>query len=416
MNDDRFTNLERDIIRSVGRVLSSQELSDLKESIFQTVDQVEKVTQKTAQKIEETADKMGRTAQKRSTTYYSQSRTYQNSYGGRTYSNQQQYSPTYEKPLVPRSLRIHGSTSTALWLAFSILGIVFGACSSVISVVSKLILSGLHQGFSFALLCSLLFTGGSILSTVLAGKKLSCINRYRKYLSVIGNQPLYTVKELAEHSQINEKTVSSDLPKLLSAVDFPFAKLDDDKTCLILDSETYHHYLDLKEKRQRLEAEEQERKARLASDPNAAAVEEMKQSGMEALRKIRLANDALPEQHISEKLDSLEQICRKIFSYVEAHPEKLPQIRKLMSYYLPMTLKLVEAYQQLEGHQLNTTSIENSKEEILSALDKINLAFENLFDRLLENERMDLSADISVLETMLAQEGLTDHPHTINPQ
>lgn len=140
----------------------------------------------------------------------------------------------------------------------------------------------------------------------------------------------------------------------------------------------------------------------------------MKKNGMAYLQKIRLSNDALPEQNISEKLDRLENTCRKIFHYVELHPNKLPQIRKLMSYYLPMTLKLVETYEQLEKHQMTTASVEESKAEIHSALDNINLAFENLFDRLLENDRMDLSADISVLETMLAQEGLTNHTNNIN--
>ena len=80
-----------------------------------------------------------------------------------------------------------------------------------------------------------------------------------------------------------------------------------------------------------------------------------------------------------------------------------------MCYYLPTTLKLVEAYEQLERHQISTASIEESKKEIHSTIDNINIAFENLFDKLLQNDLMDISADISVLETMLAQEGLTNN-------
>ncbi|MBR4074609.1 MAG: hypothetical protein IKK22_04235, partial [Firmicutes bacterium] len=53
MKDDRFTNLEKDIIRTVGRVLSSQEISDLKHSIYSAMDQVEKATRKTAEKLQD---------------------------------------------------------------------------------------------------------------------------------------------------------------------------------------------------------------------------------------------------------------------------------------------------------------------------------------------------------------------------
>ena len=199
------------------------------------------------------------------------------------------------------------------------------------------------------------------------------------------------------------------MPKFIKSVNFPFAELDEQQTCLILERETYNQYLQLKESRQRFAEEEAERKAKIENNPELAAVEKMRSEGIEYLHKIRMINDALPEEEISTKLDKLESICRKIFDFVEKNPQKLPQIRKFMCYYLPTTLKLVEAYEQLERHQISTNSIEESKKEIHSTLDNINIAFENLFDKLLQNDLMDISADISVLETMLAQEGLTNN-------
>ena len=44
-------------------------------------------------------------------------------------------------------------------------------------------------------------------------------------------------------------------------------------------------------------------------------------------------------------------------------------------------------------------------QEILSALGNIDLAFHNLLDDLMENEYMDLSADISVLQSMMGPGG-----------
>ena len=405
MKDDRFTNLEKDIIRTVGRVLSSQEISDLNHSIYSAMVLVEIATRKSAEKLQD----LGEEKPKKQT--YQQYQPYQqttsNAYSsGRRYTNQSQQSYSHNYPTPYRNLKIHGQARSGLWLALSICGIAFGVCTATLGTVASLIIDAAMTVGS--LVSGGIITALSTVSTVFAGKSLSKFSRYKKYLKALDNQPMYTVKEIAEKSSYSEEQVSKDLPKFISSVSFPFAKLDDQKTCLILEKETYQQYLDLKENHRRMEEEEAERQARIAADPNAAAVAEMKKNGIEYLHQIRMVNDALPEEAISNKLDQLEMICRKIFDYVEKHPNKLPQIRKLMSYYLPMTLKLVEAYEQLEAHRVQSASIEESKAEIHSALDKIILAFENLFDRLLENERMDLSADISVLETMLAQEGLTD--------
>ena len=46
-----------------------------------------------------------------------------------------------------------------------------------------------------------------------------------------------------------------------------------------------------------------------------------------------------------------------------------------------------------------------SKREIESALDTINQSFEAMYDKLFEQSARDLSADISVLQTMLRQDG-----------
>ena len=101
---------------------------------------------------------------------------------------------------------------------------------------------------------------------------------------------------------------------------------------------------------------------------------------------------------------------------MEAHPEKLSDIRKFISYYLPTTLKLLEAYRELDRKQIETSEAVSTKAEIRRALDNIILAFENLYADLMKEDLMDLSADISVLETMLSREGLMDSPAAGNPE
>ena len=99
---------------------------------------------------------------------------------------------------------------------------------------------------------------------------------------------------------------------------------------------------------------------------------------------------------------------QKIFDRVKEDPGSLEDIRKLMEYYLPTTVKLLDAYQQLESQPVQGENIKNSKEEIEKTLDTLNVAFEKLLDSLFEDVAWDVSTDISVLHTMLAQEGLTE--------
>ncbi len=69
--------------------------------------------------------------------------------------------------------------------------------------------------------------------------------------------------------------------------------------------------------------------------------------GDAAIKAMRALNDRIQDETISGQIDRLDEVSGKIFDYVKDHPEKLPQIRKFMSYYLPTTLKLLRSYDEL---------------------------------------------------------------------
>ena len=110
---------------------------------------------------------------------------------------------------------------------------------------------------------------------------------------------------------------------------------------------------------------------------------------------------------MSAKLAKLEDIMRRIFAQVKKQPESADELHKFMTYYLPTTTKLIDAYQDLDGQPEYGTNVANTKKEIEDTLDTINEAFENLFDSLFEDTAWDISSDISTMKVMLQQEGLT---------
>ena len=125
-----------------------------------------------------------------------------------------------------------------------------------------------------------------------------------------------------------------------------------------------------------------------------------------AVGEMRRLNDAIEDPKISAQISLLETTTGKIIDTVAASPAKLPQIRKFMNYYLPTTLKLLNAYDRMDAAGVSGTNIDGTKGRIGDMLDTICTAFTRLLDDLYGEEAMDISAEITVMEQMLAQEGL----------
>ena len=138
-------------------------------------------------------------------------------------------------------------------------------------------------------------------------------------------------------------------------------------------------------------------------------VQEVLDKGNIFLSELRRCNDAIPGAEMSAKIERMEQIAGKIFARVRTNPEVIPDLKKMMDYYLPMTVKLLNAYADMDAQPHQGENIRSSMQEIEKTLDTLNLAFEKLLDSVFENTALDVSSDISVLNTLLAQEGLTDH-------
>jgi hypothetical protein len=124
------------------------------------------------------------------------------------------------------------------------------------------------------------------------------------------------------------------------------------------------------------------------------------------IKEIRDLNDAIPDPDITRKIDVMEDLTSKIFKAVEDNPEKLPQIKSFMSYYLPTTLKLLRSYADFERSGADGDNVKSAKAEIERILDTLVDGFKKQLDKLYETEAMDISSDIDVLENMLRKDGL----------
>ena len=129
-----------------------------------------------------------------------------------------------------------------------------------------------------------------------------------------------------------------------------------------------------------------------------------------AISEMRRLNDTIEDAVISTQIDHLENITGKIIDAVVDKPSKLPQLRKFLNYYLPTTLKLLNAYDRMDAAGVSGSNIDGTKGKIEDIMGTICKAFDKQLDALYGEEALDISTDITVLENMLAQEGLGDTP------
>ena len=139
-----------------------------------------------------------------------------------------------------------------------------------------------------------------------------------------------------------------------------------------------------------------------------SAVDSLVEKGQEMLAEIRKENDLIPDAELSAQMDQLDDVANRIFRTVAEQPAKAPQIRRFMDYYLPTTLKMLAGYRKMDERQVTGKNAQETRSQIREAMNTVLKAFDKQLDALYQDDMLDLSTDIDVMETMLRQDGLID--------
>lgn len=310
--------------------------------------------------------------------------------------------------------RVPAQTGKALWkmpsrvgaILQGAFGSIFGGIWLFVSLVMFVIGLGIHE-IGFAVLqCIGIFVGAAGVFVGVKGlKRFQRIERFERYLQILKGKEYCNVAELTEKAEKPQKQVIEDLEYMIRNDWFKQGHLDKQKTCLILTDEVYEQYRQLEQRKAaELKCAEEEK---VQQEPSLSPeVQKVIEQGDAYVKKIRKCNDDIPGEEISEKIQRIEILVDRIFDRVEQEPKCVSDLGKLMDYYLPTTVKLLEAYAQMDAQPSQGENICTAKKEIEDTLDTLNVAFEKLLDSLFQETAWDVSSDISVLNAMLAQEGL----------
>lgn len=219
-------------------------------------------------------------------------------------------------------------------------------------------------------------------------RKQKQAGRYRNYLAMIGSHASISISALAFATGSSPRQVRDDLEDMLEEGLFPGGFLDLGGDRLVVSGDGLEDTPQPKE------------------EPKKEPVPQDAENAI--LSEIRAVNDAVDNEKLSGQIDRIGVITAKILEYQRSHPDKSPQLHSFLSYYLPTTLKILRAYGQLEDQEVSGANITAAMNRIEGMMDKVVEGFEKQLDQLFQGDAMDITADVEVLERMLAKDGLSD--------
>lgn len=318
--------------------------------------------------------------------------------------------PQYRKPNVRPDTRLFqrtpkGSVSGVVCMCAGYSIMAIAALAMPTAVAEMVALSADASTLGVALI---LFAGGlgvGIHGTRLTGRA----SRYKRYVNMVKDRLYCSIQEMAAKMGKSERFVINDVKKMIHLGMFKQGRLDEKETCLIASDDMYNQYMltqkNYEQEQKKLEIEKMAEERRQQEKERLGEAGEVIEEGKSYVRLIRQCNDETPGEEMSDKLDRLELLVTRIFEQVEKEPELAPELRKMLSFYLPTTKKLLEAYRDLDRQQLDLSNVEQTKREIENAVDNINEAFEKFLDELFREKAWDIQSDISALHTILKQDG-----------
>ncbi len=218
--------------------------------------------------------------------------------------------------------------------------------------------------------------------------------RFRGYLAMIGEKKGVAISALASAAGRPKNKVCADLEDMLDAGLFPSGYLNYGGDRFVLGGGLE-------------DQPEPQASAPTAKTQQAQQTKADRDAENAILDEIRQVNDQVANEKLSAQIDRIGVITAKILEYQKSRPEKAPQLHSFLSYYLPTTLKILRAYGQLESQQIAGENITAAMKRVEGMMDKLVEGFEKQLDQLFQGDTMDITADVDVLEQMLARDGLT---------
>lgn len=212
--------------------------------------------------------------------------------------------------------------------------------------------------------------------------------KFTMYYNIVGNQKEVDLDRVASAVGTTYDKACKDIINMISRGFFPGAYIDASTRSLICPS----GYLD--------------RDGRMAVQKKDEGP--LAEGQFREVQRIREVNERIKDEFVTERIYILEELTHKILTFVKDNPEKKGNIRQFEDHYLPKTMKILESYAVFEKQGIKGQNIQEAMKNVRETMDTLVSGFEKQLDMLFDDEAMNVSADLNVLENMMGLGGLND--------
>lgn len=139
---------------------------------------------------------------------------------------------------------------------------------------------------------------------------------------------------------------------------------------------------------------------------NSLMLSEMEKEGMAQIQALNEQRQVIASEKMSQDIDEIVNTIKQIFKYLREHPKDTLSIRKMLAYYLPALIELLQTYARYETLGEQKEMVKNTAREIEEAVEMMKQAIHHKYEELYQNQIIDANVEIEVLKTMLHQDGL----------
>ena len=222
-------------------------------------------------------------------------------------------------------------------------------------------------------------------------KLLDRVKRYRLYRKIIGPAERMPLGDIARASGQSEAAVKRDFDDMIRRGYFPQGFLDEASGCFYASNEAWR------------KAPPQPAPKKQKADPHAGLLK----SGEDFLRRLEKEAACIDDASVRGRVQEIRGKAEAIFNWLRLHPEAQQDVQRFANYYLPTTLKLLRAYNEVDPHAGQSEAAALVQSRVAGVLDSVATAFATLLDNLIAETAMDVNGEIMALETVLSQDGLT---------
>lgn len=130
-------------------------------------------------------------------------------------------------------------------------------------------------------------------------------------------------------------------------------------------------------------------------------LQEAKMQNQEIYNMIRRVEPVKLKQNIRE----ITETTTKIIQTVEQKPDKIKKVDTFFDYYLPVTLKILNRYDEIENQRLTTAESTKFMAQTEKMIQEINQAFKKQLANMYQSDIIDTDAEMKVFESMLKADG-----------